>query len=144
MLTADNVKFVGEPVTADDGNLMLVFFAQYPNGNVADGGKVTDAIEDNSGQLSTAVSCCRHSIGVAIIIINPRHACAAMVAVVVLCVCLSAAHAILAVHAIKSIMKDTIVLGIRFAAIIKWHISLNCLIRKLYIFYLPRQGRPFS
>ena len=45
-------------------------------------------------------------------------------------VCLSA-HAILALHSIKSIMKDTIVLSIRFAAILKWRFSLNCLIRKL-------------
>ena len=49
---------------------------------------------------------------------------------VCLSVCLSA-HAILAVHAIKSIMKDTIVLSLRFAAILKWRFSLNCLIRKL-------------
>ena len=34
-------------------------------------------------------------------------------------VCLSR-HAILAVRAIKSIMKDTIVLSVRFAAILKW------------------------
>ena len=56
MLTADNVKFIGEPITADDGNLLLAFFAQYPSGNVVDGGKVTDTVEDNSDQLSTAVS----------------------------------------------------------------------------------------
>ena len=51
-------------------------------------------------------------------IINPRHArmrsegynsC-------LVCVCLSG-HTILAVRAIKSIMKDTIVLSVRFAAI---------------------------
>ena len=55
-------------------------------------------------------------------------------------VCLSA-HAILAVRAIKStctcITKDTIVLSVRFAAIIKWRVFL--IIR---VFYLPRQGRP--
>ena len=57
-------------------------------------------------------------------IINPRHACAARVTVIVSCVsvCLSA-HAILAVHAIKSITKDTIVLSVRFAAILKWRFS---------------------
>ena len=51
-------------------------------------------------------------------IINPRHACAARVTVVVLyvCVCLST-HAILAVRAIKGIMKDTIILSIGIAAI---------------------------
>ena len=57
-----------------------------------------------------------------IIIINPRHACAARVTVVVSCVCLYvclSAHAILAVCAIKSITKDTIVLTVRFAAILK-------------------------
>ena len=37
-------------------------------------------------------------------------------------VCLSG-HAILAVRAIKSIMKDTIVLSARFAAILKWRFS---------------------
>ena len=56
-------------------------------------------------------------------------------------VCLSA-HVILAVRAIKSITKDTIVLSVIFAAILKWRFSLNCLIRKLERFYLPRQGRP--
>ena len=44
-----------------------------------------------------------------------------------LCVCLSA-HAILAVRMIKSIVEYTIVLSIRFAAILKWCFSLNCLI----------------
>ena len=42
---------------------------------------------------------------------------------VCVCVCLSvclSAHAILAVCAIKSITKDTIMLSIRFAAILKW------------------------
>ena len=37
-------------------------------------------------------------------------------------VCLSA-HAILAVRAIKSITKDTIMLSVRFAAILKWRFS---------------------
>ena len=46
---------------------------------------------------------------------------------VCLSVCLSA-HAILAVHTIKNIIKDTIVLNVRFAAILKWRFSLNCLI----------------
>ena len=55
--------------------------------------------------------------------------------------CLSA-HDILAVRAIKNITKDTIALTVRFAAILKWHFSLNCLIRKLERFYLPRQGQP--
>ena len=50
------------------------------------------------------------------IIINPRRACAERVTVVVLCVC--HAHAILAVRAIKSITKDTVVLNVRFAAIL--------------------------
>ena len=45
-------------------------------------------------------------------------------------VCLSA-HAILAVCANRSITKDAIVLSVRFAAILKWRFSLNCLIRKL-------------
>ena len=58
---------------------------------------------------------------------------------VCVCVCLSA-HAILAVRAIKSIMKDTIVLSIRFAAILKWRFSLNCLIQKLEHFLLTSAG----
>ena len=60
------------------------------------------------------------------------------------CVCLSA-HAILAVRAVNSIMKDTFVLSIRFAAILKWNFSLNCLIRKLEHFLLTSAGaRIFS
>ena len=74
-------------------------------------------------------------------IINPWHAYAARVTVVVSCVsvCLSA-HAILAVRVIKSIMKDTIVLSVRFAAILKRCFSLNCLIRKLERFPLTSAG----
>ena len=41
---------------------------------------------------------------------------------VCVCVCLSA-HAILAVRAIKSILKDTILLTVRFAAILKRRFS---------------------
>ena len=65
--------------------------------------------------------------------INPRRACTARVTVVVLyvcvcvCVCMYVCmyvclseHAILAVRAIKSITKDTIMLSVRFAAILKW------------------------
>ena len=57
-------------------------------------------------------------------IINPRRACAERVTVVVLCVCVCVcmyvchAHAILAVRAIKSVTKDTVVLNVRFAAIL--------------------------
>ena len=50
--------------------------------------------------------------------INPLRACAARVTAVVLYVCLSA-HTILAVHVIKSIIKDTIALCIIFAAMLK-------------------------
>ena len=59
-------------------------------------------------------------------IIDLRRACAARVTVVVLYVCVSvclSAHAILAVRAIKSVMKDTIILSIGFAAILKWRFS---------------------
>ena len=83
-------------------------------------------------------------------LINPRCACAERVIVVVSCVCVCvcmsvclSAHAILAVRAIKSITKDTIVLSVRFAAILKWRFSLNCLIQKLERFYLPRQDPAF-
>ena len=56
-------------------------------------------------------------------LINPRRACAARVTVVVLCVCLAVClsvspHAILAVRAITSKTKDTIVLSVEFEAII--------------------------
>ena len=53
-------------------------------------------------------------------VINPRRACAERVTVVVLCVCMYVchAHAILAVRAIKSVTKDTVVLNVRFAAIL--------------------------
>ena len=47
---------------------------------------------------------------------------------------------ILAVHVFKSIMKDTIVLSIRFAAVLKWSFSLNCLIQKLEHFLLTSAG----
>ena len=53
-------------------------------------------------------------------IINPRRAWAERVTVVVLCVCIYVchAHAILAVRTIKSVTKDTVVLNVRFAAIL--------------------------
>ena len=76
-------------------------------------------------------------------IINPRRACAARVTVLGLSFCLSvclSAHAILAVRATKSITKDTIVLSVRFAAILKWRFSLNCLIRKLESLLLTLAG----
>ena len=63
-------------------------------------------------------------------IINPRHACAERVTVVVSCVCMYvcicvclSAHAILVVRAIRSIMKDAVVLSVRFVAILKWCVS---------------------
>ena len=79
------------------------------------------------------------------LIINPRRACAERVTVVVLCVCVCLAvclseHAILAVRAIRSITKDTIVLSVRFAAILKRRFSLNCLIRKLELLLLTSAG----
>ena len=55
-------------------------------------------------------------------VINPRRACSRLVCVCVcmyVCVyvCLST-HAILAVRAIKSVTKDTVMLNVRFAAIL--------------------------
>ena len=47
-------------------------------------------------------------------------------------------HAIPAVRAIKSIMKDTIVLSVRFAAILNWRFSENCLFA--FFTYLGRGG----
>ena len=91
----------------------------------------------------THLHLCSAVVFSSVYLINPRRACAARVTVVVLCVCVClSAHAILAVRAIKRITKDTIVLNVRFAAILKWCFSLNCLIQKLEHFYLPRQGRP--
>ena len=62
--------------------------------------------------------------------INPRRACAEKITVVVSCVCVCvcvsvclSAHAILIVRATKSITKDTIVLSVRFATILKWRFS---------------------
>ena len=73
-------------------------------------------------------------------LINPRRYSSCLVCV---CVCLSVClseHAILAVHAIRSITKDAIVLSVRFAAILKRRFSLNCLIRKLERFLLTSRG----
>jgi len=61
-------------------------------------------------------------------VVNPRHACAARVTVVVLCVCLSVClsvspHALLEVRTITSKTKDTIVLSVEFEAIVKWRFS---------------------
>ena len=69
-------------------------------------------------------------------IINPRRTCAERVTVVVSCVCVSVClsvclyvclseHAILAVHAIRSITNDAIVLSVRFAAILKRRVFLK-------------------
>ena len=62
-----------------------------------------------------------------------------VVSYVCLSVCLSA-HAILAVRVIKSTMKGIIVLSVRFAAILKWRFSLNCLIFKVRAFLLTSAG----
>ena len=74
-------------------------------------------------------------------IINPRCACVAWVTVVVWCVCLSG-HAILAVCTIKSITKDTIVLSVRFAAILilKRRFSLKLSYSKVRVFLLTSAG----
>ena len=55
-----------------------------------------------------------------IYIINPRRACAEGYSSRLVCVCMYVchAHAILAVRAIKSVTKDTVVLNVRFAAIL--------------------------
>ena len=81
---------------------------------------------------------------ISIFFINPWHAYAARVTVVVLCVCVSG-HAILALCAIRS-MKDTIVLSVRFAAILKWLFSLKLSyskIRAVFTYTVPRPGQPF-
>ena len=101
-------------------------------------------VEEHVEQIEVAVDSLSHSSGqllVYIPIINPRHACAERVTVVVSCVCMYVCpHAILAVRAIRSITKDAIVLSIRFVAILKWCFSLNCLIRKLERLLLTLAG----
>lgn len=55
--TADDIKFVGEPVTTDDGTLQVAFFAQRPGGDgVVDGDKLAEVVNDNSDDINTAVS----------------------------------------------------------------------------------------
>ena len=57
LLTANDIKFVGEPVTTDDGTLQVAFFAQRPGGDgVVDGSKLTEVVDDNSDEISAAVS----------------------------------------------------------------------------------------
>ena len=58
------------------------------------------------------------------------------------CVCMYVchAHAILEVRAIKSVKKDTVVLNVRFAAILYWRFSLNCFIQKLEHLLLTSAG----
>ena len=58
-------------------------------------------------------------IGVYVLLTLGAHAQRGLQYLVCHSVCLSVRHAILAVHASKSIMKDTIVLSVRFAAILK-------------------------
>ena len=71
------------------------------------------------------------SIPTSLFIFNPRCTCArGLQYLVCLSVCLCV-FPILAPHAIKTKTKDTIMLSVRFAAILKWRFSLNCLIRKL-------------
>ena len=48
---------------------------------------------------------------------SSRLVCVCVCVCMCVCVCLSA-HAILAVRAIKSVTKDTVVLNVRFAAIL--------------------------
>ena len=54
-------------------------------------------------------------------------------------VCLSA-HAILAVRTIKSITKDTVVLSVRFAAILKWRVFFKLSYSKVRAFFLTSAG----
>ena len=57
------------------------------------------------------------------IFINPRRACAEGYSSRLVCMYVCHAHAILAVRAIKSVTKDTVVLNVRFAAILYWRFS---------------------
>ena len=58
-------------------------------------------------------------------LINPRRACAARVTVVISCVCLYVCMSVRTRYSgrIKSITKDTIVLSVSFAAILKRRFS---------------------
>ena len=63
---------------------------------------------------------------------------------VCVCVCVFVClQAILAVRAITSKSKDTIMLNIEFGEKLKGYFSFKCLVRKLEHFYLPRQRQPF-
>ena len=55
---------------------------------------------------------------ISVYIINPRRACAEGYSSRLVCMYVYHAHAILAVYAIKSVTKDTLVLNVRFAAIL--------------------------
>lgn len=57
-LTADDIKYVGQPVVEDDGTLVVAFFAQRPGGNVVDGDTLVNVVNDDSDVISAAVSCC--------------------------------------------------------------------------------------
>ena len=50
------MKYVGRPLTTSDGNLQLAFFAEIPGGGVVDGAMLTEAVEENSVEISAAVS----------------------------------------------------------------------------------------
>lgn len=57
LLTADDVKYVGTPVTTADGTLQVAFFAQRPGGDgVVDGSKLAEVVNDNRDDISAAVS----------------------------------------------------------------------------------------
>ena len=78
------------------------------------------------GEGRGGVYCKKRSGKMRCTLINPRRACTARVTVLGLSFCLSvclSAHAILAVRATKSITKDTIVLSVRFAAILNSRFS---------------------
>lgn len=56
-MTADDIKYVGEPVTKEDGTLQVAFFAQHPGGGgVVDGSQLVEVVEKNSDDISAAVS----------------------------------------------------------------------------------------
>ena len=56
-LTADDVKFVGRPITTDDGSLLIAFFAQFPDSSgVVDGTELANAVNNNMDEISDAVS----------------------------------------------------------------------------------------
>ena len=61
-LTADDITYVGEPLTTDMGTLVVAFFAQFPDSKmVVDVDVLVDAVNMSRDDISTAVSSSAHN-----------------------------------------------------------------------------------